>query len=69
MSLIERVIQDAGLSEQDVQDRPRLKKTVQYLETKQIEPLMQSLLAELLEDLPEDPRSFLVARLKTRTSN
>jgi hypothetical protein len=69
MSLIDRVRQGTGLSEKDLQDRPRLEKTVQYLETKNIEGLFQELLAEVLEELPADPRAFLVAKLQARKGN
>ena len=69
MSLIDRVKEVSGLSEKDVQDRSRLRNTVDYLSSKEIEPLLQSLLAELLEELPADPRAFLLARLKARTAN
>lgn len=66
MSLLDRVKAGAGLTGQDVHDRPRLTKTLEYLERKNIELLMHSLLAELLEELPQDPRTFLVNKLNTR---
>ncbi len=68
MTLLDRV-KEGRLSTQDMNDRPRLIKTLEYLERQNIEPLMQSLLAELLEDMPEDPRNFLASKLKSRKLN
>ena len=65
MSLVERVQESAHLSTEDVNDRPRLQATVTYLERNNVEALLQGLLADILEELPADPRGFLLSKLRS----